>query len=454
MPAVVLMLAVLTAMLASPILPAWAISHPHAYVYGTVTKEIMFGQAWQRWEDAEGIDHYLPFEALDGSNFTLDVWDIHFSPQMVNDSFTFHGTASDEFNKKIDSYAMNYWYMRNYLDNQASSGETAYATAECQEPVGSNTYIFGAVKLQDMRDASRVLTGIKIAMSSSTMTYYMQFLLDTSAASLSTSWGSNIATIYYPAQVGTTWVFQFNIERTFNAISGLDVDIDSVDEIRLVTTVYNNTAATGEYAVSIFRFCIITQSMVYINNAEYVVNSTTVTIPATNDVLNVYGYNASYCYDFTAHFIYSDTDYDITLHPDDLKISYTWEFQLPDDSNAGSFSDTGLNFTLNKSPEDVDFIYVNGVDYKGSLAGHEAGDTITLVTGLTPGTIYRVWARICYTADEYDALTGAPAFWVNPIGWLAYHFWELIAAIASFLGLAGVAMGARRRARRYRMPVR
>ena len=107
---------------------------------------------------------------------------------------------------------------------------------------------------------------------------------------------------------------------------------------------------------------------------------------------------------------------------------------------------------MNKDSGYYDYLYLNGEDKLSAIADHKAGDTITLATGLTAGTLYTLQARVSYTADEYDALTSAPIFWYNPGGWLAYHFWELIAVIASVLGLTTVATKARSRARAYRRP--
>ncbi len=446
--------------------PAFAvdIDHPRAYVYGTVEKSVMFAQSIWRWEDSEGVDHYLPFEPAPNENYTIDAWFIAFEKQMENDTFTFSGSASDEWAKQLDSYGMNTWYIKNVLDDQTLNGETTTLDAALAIPVDTTTHVLCAMKLLTSDPPGAVAT-LVLTLTSGTTTYALRVELHDGVTRGSTNtiwhadWSPPAASFQIGCDPGDACLVCLNIEQIFNQISGLEVDIDSVTKLKLTLYTPNSTTTTSEVAEAYFRFAFFTSTSVYINSKDYgLLNTTlgtTINIPtSTGDVLNIYGAEATHAYKVTIPFIYEDEDYSIETSADEFSMSYTWQFQLPDDANAGSFTSTGLNITLNKDPDAWDYLYVNGADYLGQILNHKAGEDVTLLTGLTPGTIYTVQAKVRYTAEEWDALTAAPSFWMNPVGWLAYHWWSLLAAIASVLGLVGTASWARSKARRYKMPRR
>ena len=452
--------------IASPIWPLMAvahatdISHPNAYVYGTVTKEIMFGQSVWRWEDEQGVDHLLPFAAQESANYTVNAWYINFSRQMENDTFIIEGSGSDIVNKQLDSYGLNVWYVKNVLDSQANNSEGVHLTTDVDVPCGKATHMLFCAKLLTAHGED-VTLGVKLTLVSGASSYNLYIMARDSLqrGSLSTSWTSATGNAWLRIGIdaGDTFLIQIAVERLFNQISGLNIDIDYIDTIQLRLSIYNSTSYTDEYAECFFRFCFFTDGPVYITSKDYGLLNTTlgteIEIPTSvGDTLNIYGAKADRAYEVQIPFTYEVTP-DMTSYADELKIAYTWQFQLPDDTRAGTFSGTGINFTLNKDPGYYDYLYLNGEDKLSAIADATAGDTVTLATGLTTGTLYTLQARVRYTADEYDALTAAPVFWYNPGGWLMYHFWELIAAIASVLGLTTVATKARGRARAYRKPV-
>jgi len=100
---------------------------------------------------------------------------------------------------------------------------------------------------------------------------------------------------------------------------------------------------------------------------------------------------------------------------------------------------------------------LNGVDKLSSIASKKVDETLgywkyALATSLTEGNMYQVIARISYTAEEYDALTTEPLWYSNPFAWIAYKFWTLIIAAASFLGLSTA--WALKQRRKYQVPKR
>jgi len=438
---------------------ALAISHPDAYVYGTLVKDIVFGQPWQRWEDEQGVDHLLPFKVQSGQNYTINAWYINFTPQFENDTWSLSGkSTNDVWQKKIDDTGMIYYYAKNVLDDQTCTWEKIEATTDVQVPVTSTTVVLGAMKLVSNNHASDVWVTMDLTLVSGTTTYYLRIILADSKTALVTDYDDSIRTarILYPADPGSSIVFQYYIEDIFNGISGLDIDIDYIDSISLVVEIANSTTYTDEYAEAYFRFAIATDSPVYIASKDYGLLNTTsgteIQIPTSvGDSLNIYGAKADKCFEVQIPFVY-EVEPDITTYADTLKMAYTWQFQLPDDTRAGTFSGVGLNFTLNKDAGYYDYLYLNGEDKLSVIADHKAGDTVTIATGLTAGTVYVLQTRVRYTADEYDALTAAPVFWVNPVGWLAYNWWAVCAFIASIFGLVGLAKKARARARKYRVP--
>ena len=451
--------------IASPIWPLMAvahatdISHPRAYVFGTVTKEVMFGQPWQRWEDEQGVDHLLPFTAQSGQNYTIDAWFVNFSTQFANESFKFSGSASDSWAKYIDSYGMRYYAIKNVLDDQTQNYEIATLDTLVEIPVSTNTHVLICLKYVSTTYEGHGSVYVRLKLLSAGNVYYLNIgCVDKQArGTVMTSWSSPRAWVEYGVDPGDTVLCCYNIERLFNDITGLNIDVDSVSEIELQVYTYNDTASTDETVEAYFRFCFFTDSPVYIASKDYGLLNTTlgteIEIPTSvGDSLNIYGAKADRAYEVQIPFIYEVTP-DMTSYADELKIAYTWQFELPDDTRAGTFSGTGINFTLNKDPGYYDYLYLNGEDKLSAIADATAGDTVTLATGLTTGTLYTLQTRVKYTAEEYDALTAAPVFWYNPGSWLMYHFWELIAAIASVLGLAGVVKKAKARGRAYRKPV-
>jgi len=449
----------LAIIIASPIWPLMAvahatdISHPRAYVFGTVTKMVKPGVSVWWWQDADGLDHYLPFKLQTG-NYVVPVWKM----KLAEDQFpaenvtVFSGSTNDEYIKL--AYEHGYvWYIKNVLDDQHNTIEHSYLEFSVNIPVEASTRLLFCAMKNTVSGSGHI--GVQVETSSAGETYKILIWL---CAPDHVTYDSSIkkAIFYYdtPDDAENKYVVLLTdtLENMLERASGKSIDIDYITRVMLYLRVINSTDLTDEMVEGYFKFAIITDITGLKINDVFINATDVVFVPTSSgDVLNVYGLKVDSIYDVQIPFIY-ETEPEMVGYADKLKIAYTWQFQVPDDPNAGSFTNMGLNFTLNKDSGYYDYLYLNGEDKLSAIADHKAGDTITLATGLTAGTLYTLQARVSYTADEYDALTSAPIFWYNPGGWLAYHFWELIAVIASVLGLTTVATKARSRARAYRRP--
>ena len=420
---------------------------PQPYVYGTCVKDIVFGESIWRWEDEKGVDHVLPYTVRKDENITLDAWYVAFTPQMANESFSFTGSASDEWAKKLDDHGLNYWYIRNVLDDQSKSGEWATLSAEVSVPVTETTHVLVCMKLVSIGSpASDAELFADIYMSSGGNGYMVRIGLSTLVAGITTSFvhGAEVdyVVIKYPAQAGDAIIAQFPLEDVFNRISGMSIDMDSTTKITLSVIVHNDgdSTTTGESAEAYFRFCIITEGPVYVNGRDYVLNSTsgtTIQLPAS-EKLELYGADATGAHRVTIPFIWYLTP-ERNGNPDTYEVDYTYDFKLPSQA-VESYSGLTLNLTLNRDASTIEKLYLNGEDLLPTVM--DKTGTVTLKSNLTPDTDYTLLMRVRYTADEYIEIFKAEA------GFL-YYITHPIALFCYIIGVILVALGFKAKGKKF-----
>mgnify|MGYP000159062479 CR=1 FL=1 len=474
--ALALILTVLLALaFVCPVFAETTIEHPKVIVYGDVTKTVYPGRNIFEYKDDQGLSSTLPFERRD-ENITINFANILFDENFENKSIALATESGNtaEFTISKDYLITNglpYIYLK-MSNKTALTASISYAISEeleiTDEPsITNDYYIFATAKpnLVSGDNVESVKARIEFTFVDAGATerkievYFIN--VDSGITFISTTSkvqvNINGVTDYY--------TFQMKISDILSAASKSWTLTKLTKIAYKVNVVTGSTLDASTVAEAYFRHALVLPSKIYIDDPFYenglVVNGTSGSFtPSAGEIINIYGANATKITSVTIPWQAEITP-EIQTDADNLQMQYTWEFTMPQSpSGVGdslTFSNTNITLYGYKDGDAWDKLYLNGVDKLSNIASKQVDETTGywtygLASSLTEGNMYQIIARITYTADEFDSLTEAPVFWTNPVAWIQYKFWELVIAIASFLGL-GTAWAVRQK-RKLRTPKR
>jgi len=429
-----------------------AATKPQLDLYGMVQKDIINLNDVLLYQDEDGNNQSLPYVVDDNRNITIGVGDIKWDTQFLNATIvplTLGSAAVDGYAQYLtDSngipyvlvYAYNVSnsptvnaYLVNTLDYTFETNAYFVFCTKIFLAEGSTPRIRFDLKLLDVGGEDHYLTFI-VWNSSGTNNIR---LLDTDSDC--DDLVDDVQVDIYEANIGEYYAYQFKISDLFTT-AGLNTEITKIEAIHY--RVVQSTSSLGDNEIKgIFKYAFISNKLVKIN--DKIVNGTQITykasdgITTTRDVIKIA--------DAQIPFKYSPTP-DHYADANALTIKYSWDIVLPDDA-ALSFSNLELNFTMGSG--NVTEFWVNGEDKYNTYKDLDAGDEVTLLTSMTPGTLYNIKVKIAYTATEYDELVTekhSAFIWYDPSTWSAW-FWGLLATIAGFFS-AGLAAYFKRRQRK------
>ena len=475
--ALALILTVLLALaFACPVFAETTIEHPKVIVYGDITKTVYVGRNIFEYKDDQGLSSVLPFDRQE-ENISISFANIVFNKNFENSSIALASiTKSSALSTTQDLLVSNdqpYLYLK-ITNSSALAADTAYSAtwqlSLSKEPSITNDYYIiqtGKVhKTGDNLVGSEIYARIKYNFKdagATTRTIALTFFLSSSYLYYSSD---TLVELYIPVTDNAAKTVQFRIQDI------LDHESKTWNLVKLTSIEYQLRFRTGstldpENTIeSWFYHSFLASSKVYIDDPTYedsqlIVNGTNANFtPAGDNIINVYGANATKIIGVTIPWEWEIIP-EIETDAENLQMQYTWEFTFPKspsgEGDSLTFSNTNITLYGYKDGDAWNMLYLNGVDKLSSIASKQVDETTGywtygLASSLTEGNMYQIIARITYTADEYDSLTEAPVFWTNPVAWIQYKFWELVIAIASFLGL-GTAWAVRRK-RKLRTPKR
>ena len=477
--ALALILIVLLALaFACPVFAETTIEHPKVIVYGNVTKTVYPGRNIFEYKDDQGLSSTLPFERQD-ENITINFANIVFSKEFENKSVasaTETGSSALTLTRDVlTENGLEYIYLK-ITNSSALAASTQYAKRLClevsDEPAITNDYyIFTTIYVRrvsganiDQWRASIAFTFVDSGASEREINIHVYGSAGTDKYGV---WGPGTIPVYVTYGHDNEYVtVQLQISKILSE-TGFNWNLVKLTRIQYEISLTTGNTVDAENTIEAkIRHVLVLPSKVYIDDPAYtnglIVNGTSEALtPQAGEVINVYGANCTKIVDITIPWQWEITP-EIETDAENLQMQYTWTFimpQSPTSSEADSLTFSNTNITLYgyKDGDAWDMLYLNGVDKLSNIASKEVDETTGywtygLASSLTEGNMYQVIARITYTADEYDALTEAPVFWTNPVAWIQYKFWELVIAIASFLGL-GTAWAVRQK-RKLRTPKR
>jgi len=468
-----------------PVFAETTIEHPKVIVYGDVTKTVYPGRSIFEYKDDQGLSSVLPFERQD-QNITINFANIVFEKNFENKSIA-DATASETSTaftvtkELLQESGQEYLYLKMVNSSNLETNKDYAITYRLDGPektVTNNDYLFATMKLHKtgsnlqvargyiffiFKDAGAIKRAISIGIDLFTGVYEQG-----TATYLYTGESVDIIRYIKGNVADSTWItLQFRIQ---DLLDGVSANWNLVKLIGMAFRWILRTGATLDSQIALefyVRHALLSSSKIYIDDPTYtnglVVNGTSGSItPSAGDAIQVYGANATKITSVTIPWQWEITP-EIETDAENLQMQYTWTFTMPQsptsaEADSLTFSNTNITLYGYKDGDAWDRLYLNGVDKLSSIASKKVDETTTgywsyeLASSLTEGNIYQIIARITYTADEYDALTEAPVFWTNPVAWIQYKFWELVIAIASFLGL-GTAWAVRQK-RKLRTPKR
>ena len=474
--ALALILTVLLALaFTCPVFAETTIEHPKVIVYGNVTKTVYPGRSIFEYEDDQGLSSVLPFERQD-ENITINFSNIVFADAFLNRSVANYDTSGSSpeltlTKEMLSNGDIEYIYLKA-INNTAlttSTAYTAYFTCDIEDrSITDSDHIVFTAKVNnigDNLDFWEIWCEFTI-LDTGANTRKLKFQLFGSTGTDMAAWSpsTNSAYIMKYGIDNTYFTFQYNIK---DFIENLDASWipSKITELKYVLVFKTGTsldATSGVEASIVHTF--IANSKVYIDDTSengLILNGTSGSFPySAGETVNIYGANATKIVGVTIPWQWEITP-EIETDAENLQMQYTWEFTFPKSpegiGDSLTFSNTNITLYGYKNGDAWDRLYLNGVDKLSNIASKQVDETTGywtygLASSLTEGNMYQIIARITYTADEFDSLTEAPVFWTNPVAWIQYKFWELVIAIASFLGL-GTAWAVRQK-RKLRTPKR
>ena len=409
--------------------------HPECWVEGIVTKNIVPGASIWRYEDAQGIDHHLPFQ-LNG-NATLDVRNIVWAMPFPNETYTISGKGTEDMVEWRDG---RYWYIKNVLSAQTVDIELITISYSTDIALSENTYIViigeESHNTDNTYDGAYVDVVLTTASGDVTLRYYIRntdynkshIYLSTTEAHVVV--GKDADYFCIVSQVIHDFQAAFNTQDTPT----------SVTQVELVCRVKNSTTITGEYAEAKF-YCVafITSSDVKINTLS--INQTDPVLKLQAEQINVYGLEASEIKDAQIDFKWLETP-EISTIPEANGFIYKWSYILPNVESI-TYSSTKLVFRTWFDGKYVDYFYVQGVNRLSDISGvspTEEGYELVLAEGLIPGNQYDVELKVTDLPDDvWWSLTevrGGGVWW-HPYSWMD----RLLAIIEAVLGFLGIPTG-------------
>jgi len=455
-----------------PVFAETTIDHPKVIVYGDVTKPVYPGRNIFEYKDDQGLSSTLPFERQE-ENITITFANMVFSKNFENKSLALatesvHSALTATKDVLSDSNGQEYIYMK-ITNSSALATNTKYTaswelTISDEPTVTNDYYLLLTAKVRKLEGDNLASWAVEV-----------QFVFkDTGATERILAvqiWGPSVSEPYFGSSLRTgghenQWfTVQIKLQDFIDNVGG-SYSLSKLTKVKYY--IWLSTGSTLDASSSVegyIRHALILPSKVYIDDPSYenglVVNGTSGSLtPSADEVINVYGHNCTKIVGVTIPWQWEITP-EIETDAENLQMQYTWTFTMPESpSEIGdslTFSNTNITLYGYKDGDAWDMLYLNGVDKLSSIASKKVDETTGywtygLASSLTEGNMYQIIARITYTADEYDSLTEAPVFWTNPVAWIQYKFWELVIAIASFLGL-GTAWAVRQK-RKLRTPKR
>lgn len=447
-----------------PIHPVHAasIQHPRVVAYGDVTKDVYPGRSIFEYKDDQGLSSTLPFERQD-KNITIPFSDLVFDKNFENSTITdVTSLSSTVFTASAQMLGTdNPYILLSMTNSSAVAANTAYfsyirqlvdipitndyyilVTGYPYESLNSLEYAQLTIKLLTV-DSGGVNHWIEVNFYSDTGTNNISY---TSSVTFDGITADRVSAMLYG--ITSYYTYQAKLGDLLSQ-GGLNVQLQKITRIYLWMTIKTAVTITDSSitAKTYIRHIRILSSKLYIDDPSYtygiLVNGTQgIFTPAGGDKINIYGANVTKIVGLTIPW-QKEIEPDIETDADNLKMQYTWSFTMSKSPTSGDslvFSNMNLTLYGYKPGSDWDKLYLNGVDKLTNIANLKPDATTgywtyALTTSLGEGNMYQVIARIQYTADEYDSLTTEPIFWSNPVAWIQYKFWQLLIAIASFLGL-------------------
>lgn len=433
-----------------------AVQNPQVYAAGTVTKDVLVGQSiWlYNWT---GVDQHLPFD-LNGS-ITVNFNKILFSPGLMNKTI---GTLSAQYGWSAsadyltNSYNIPYFLLTGTNTSTPSAGGK-YNIATMDQDVDVKVTNDKYLLMQAVGVEESGINGIYHLIVTYTFldeggtTRYISMILSELAddsEGITYNGADTITVIHKVTDVMTSHTLQMSIKQILDT-AGVSWQLSKLTGIE-----YKEYAVAGDTAASASQtgkgafYVALVTDRTYINrdDADHLVNGTSLSFNDTEGVINVYGTNATKILDVAIPFVYKP-DPEMKIDSENTAIAYKWPIILPK-SDELTYSNTVINMTLNKAPTAFSYLYVKGTDALSNILDKNAGDTVTLASSLVPGDQYDVETKVKYTLDELDELTQAPAFFSNPAKWIADKIWAFLIFIAGALGLSTA--GLRKQRLRYK----
>ncbi len=450
-----------------------SISHPKLMVYGTVTKDVYVGRSIFEYKDDQGLSSVLPFERQE-KNITIAfhniIFDKNFENKTVSKGSDVVASPMTLTKEVFVENGQEYIYLKE-VNKTALSANTwypSYTTLSISgEPSVSNDhYLLVSFKVKQ--------TGTNVNESLAAV----YFIFKDSGGNERTLgvqvWTRDGTDGYVLAGVDSyvdyghenEWVtIQLKIQDLLDA-RGLSWNLVKLVKIQYRLSMKTSSTLDSSTAKveAFFKHALVVPNKVYIDDGTtdgLLLNGVSGQFPPTaGDVINIYGATAKKIVGVTIPFEY-EVPYEAQTDGKNLIIQYTWEYTHPKSPETGdSLTFANTNMTLYGYKDGIywDKLTFNLQDKLTAIANKKVDSTkgywtYCLVNGLTEGSAYQLLARVEYTAEEFDALTAAPSFWSDPLGWIMDKLLALIQVVASFLGLslASKIRGSRRALRRVRM---
>jgi len=428
-----------------PNVAATGVRKPELKLYGIVTKDIVNMSNVYTYIDQNGNNRTLHWEVNSDENITIKIGDILFKDTFLNSStqgdvVLSHGTNA-KWQYLCDSNGIP--YILGEVHNDTSGEETFYASLVDTVDItfSSDDYIIIVAKVIDYKASyaqiETKLRFVDMGGEDHILNIFIENRTGSDSISLTDSsvpFGSDgksddvIFTTYNKPILSDFYIICFNVNNIFER-AGLSTEIVKCTAVVYLTVGGVSTSYADNYVKVAFKMLTIRNSIPKINDIE-LNDTTSISFKATSKITS--NYDIVRIANAKIPFMYYPSADKI---PDDkeLTIKYSWDIVLPDD-DALSFSNLELNYTHGSG--NITEFWVQGTDKTDSYKSLKEGDEVTLLTSLTPGTLYNIKVKIAYTEDQYDALiTEKVAFVIwKPETW-PVAFWGLIATILSAFGI-------------------
>jgi len=421
-------------------------------IYGTVKKDIENLSNIFEYKDDEGNLATLGYEVY--NNLTIDLQKIQLERQFENASVSGVFLGATELDKTVellqDANGIRYLLLKG-KNNTALTAETWYTvslTDTVDKQIDNDYYVIVSAiptALSGSNSLEILRASVEFRIYDSYLNKYqikIEFDPDYSNMQIMTVIprpGYDYAVSVF-LNSSKFRVFQMKIQDILDAVSS-GTKLSKLFEVYYYVTAYTATTISDssiEFAGE-FRYAILSEKLFTING--YVVNGTTLSIPATKTLTSTLNITKIADVQIPFEWIPEPEKY---FDVDDYIASYEWRPILPDDSEL-SFSNVALNFTKPKGK--VLELYVNAQDYLDKIASAENGTDVTLLSSISAGTQYFIDCKVQYDCDDFLEIAEkepSPSFWQAPLAWLAYKFWGVVLVIFNAIGLTGAVIYAKK----------